>query len=134
MSPDLGDHLRPTTDNYAAGVYRVVGTDPERVTLLRVTDADDRRVHTGEVIRVDRTDLDGFTGADEPSDNRGVTVVYWSLRAFLAQLAARPVVSLGALGVVLAGWVGETVLPDAAAGAAILVGGLTLAYVGSGRL
>jgi hypothetical protein len=42
------DHLRPTAPERAGvnpGVYRVVGTDP--VTLLRVGDADGRRVTTG---------------------------------------------------------------------------------------
>lgn len=63
---DVRAHFRPTTDAHPPGVYRVVGTgDP--VALLRVTDADGRRSHTGHLERVPQTDLtDDFEPADDP--------------------------------------------------------------------
>lgn len=46
----VGDHYRAGTGtDLAPGVYRVVGTREGEVTLLRVADADGRRVHSGTV-------------------------------------------------------------------------------------
>jgi len=82
---DTGDHYRSDGDDC---VYRVVGTgDP--VALLRVTDADGRRAHSGELRRVDRDMLDaGFAPAADP--DAGVSIrrairgllqgLYWSVR------------------------------------------------------
>ena len=50
----------------AAGIYRVVGTPPGEVTLLRVGDADDLRVYTGEVTRVSRDRLPLFVETRAP--------------------------------------------------------------------
>ena len=71
------DHLRSIGDGTAApdrppGVYRVVGTPEDGVALLRVTDGDGRRAHTGEVHRVARTDLDAFEPAETPDDDRSL--------------------------------------------------------------
>lgn len=63
----LSDHVRPTDDDGLDGVYRVVGRSEERVTLLRVADATGTRRHTGELVTVSRTDLDGFVIADAPN-------------------------------------------------------------------
>lgn len=66
----VGEHYRPRTDGgggvHRAGVYRVVGTD-EGVALLRVGDADGRRIHEGEVTHVDQSRLDAdFQAATDP--------------------------------------------------------------------
>ncbi|MCU4801834.1 hypothetical protein OB920_15755 [Halobacteria archaeon HArc-gm2] len=75
----VSDHVRPSGDgpvdadrSLPPGVYRVVGTPENAVTLLRVADADGRRVHTGEVHRVPRTDLDEFEVAANPDENRSL--------------------------------------------------------------
>jgi len=73
----VSDHLRPTGDgpvdrNLPPGVYRVVGTPEDGVTLLRVADADGRRVHTGEVHTVTLSDLDDFEPAENPDENRSL--------------------------------------------------------------
>jgi hypothetical protein len=143
-SPSAYDHVRPTDADYPEGTYRVVGTADGTVTLLRVADADERRVNSGEVVAVDHDELDGFDPGENPDGNRpiGAAVAsklemgYWSIRAFLRQLVANPLPSAVALGVVLAGFLGEGVLPlpDVGLGALILAGSLGLAYVGSGRL
>lgn len=93
--PRSGEHYRPTGGAIDTavddGVYRVVGTGGG-VTLLRVTDADGRRAHTGEVRRVDRAALDAdFEPADDP--DAGLTPLatvrnrldglYWNVRKFL---------------------------------------------------
>lgn len=87
----VGDHYRPTGDALDPGVYRVVGT-AEEVVLLRVGDADGRRVHTGEVSRVDPATLDAeFESAPDPDAGVGpVSAVknalqglYWSVRGLL---------------------------------------------------
>jgi hypothetical protein len=141
--PDCYDHVRPTDANDADGVYRVVGVTEERVVLLRVGEADGRRVHTGDLRVVDRDGLDRFEPAANPDGNRPlgaavastVSTAHWSLRSFGRQLAARPEPTTLAAAVVLAGLLGGHVgaLPDVVAGGLAVVGSLALAYVGSGR-
>jgi len=98
--PTVGDHYRPRADadlgdastaDHRASVYRVVGAS-EGVTLLRVTDADGRRAHTGELIRVSAEALTAeFERAEDPdaglSPVRGLrnalSGLYWQFRKFL---------------------------------------------------
>lgn len=54
---EVGDHYRPTGAGHSQGVYRVVGTS-DGMALLRVTDGDGRRAHTGQVIQVDAEKLE----------------------------------------------------------------------------
>lgn len=143
-APSVHDHLRPIDADLPDGVYRVVGTADATVTLLFVVDADGERIHSGEVRTVARGDLDGFERVDRPDGTRpvgrvGVSLLetaYWSVRAFVKQLAAHPLPSAAAAALVLAGSVGGRAasLPDPVFGVSILVGSLGLAYVGSGRL
>lgn len=143
-SSTVYDHLRPTDSEVPKGVYRVVGTDDETVTLLRVGDADARRVNTGEVVTVARADLDGFERAANPDGNRSLGArlvgipshLYWSLRAFVRQLARNPLPAALALALVVAGMVGDSFVdaPNEAFGALIVVGALAVAFVGGGRL
>lgn len=80
LSVALGDHVRPVGENHPSGIYRVVGTgDP--VALLRVTDADDRRRATGELLSVPRDALSGFEPAANP--DAGFRPVAW-LRGLLS--------------------------------------------------
>lgn len=79
-----------TERSVPAGVYRVVGTgDP--VALLRVGDADGRRVTTGEVVRVARATVDAsFEPADDPDAGihpirtlaNAASGFYWQFRRF----------------------------------------------------
>ncbi|WP_254763716.1 hypothetical protein [Natrinema marinum] len=143
-SLSLHDHVRPTTDDYPVGIYRVVGSGDETVTLLRVGEADGRRVATGEIVIVPDDDLEAFEPAENPDGNRplGATVVstvemgYWSFRAFGKQLAARPFPAVVAVALVLIGVAGEGILPvpELVLTASVIAGGLSLALVGSGRL
>lgn len=143
-TPDVYDHLQPGGVDYPNGIYRVVGGDEEVVTLLLVADTDGRRVNTGEVTRVTKDELEGFTPAENPDGNRQLDaavrsklgVVYWSIRVFLAQLTTNPVPAAIAILVLLVGTLGEGVLPlpDHVGAGLILAGCLGLAYVGSGRL
>lgn len=48
---EVGGHYRRTGDTQDSTVYRVVGATDE-VTLLRVTDTNGRRAHTGELRHV----------------------------------------------------------------------------------
>jgi hypothetical protein len=134
--PALSDHRRTGGPTHPPGTYRVVGTDERRVTLLRVADEAGRRVHTGEVVRVARADLDAFAPAEAPPDDRSpagvVALGYWSVRAFAGELAARPRVTVAALTLVVVGSVGPFSAP--LAGSLVLAGSLLLAYVGGGRL
>ncbi|GAB6862511.1 hypothetical protein ACFQL0_15905 [Haloplanus litoreus] len=61
---------------------------------------------------------------------------YWSIRVFIQQLASNPLPTLGAIALGLAGVFGDRILslPEVVFGGVILLGGLGLAYVGSGRL
>jgi len=136
--PDPHDHLRPTDGGLPGGVYRVVGTgDP--VALLRVADADGRRVHTGVVVRVDREELSAFESVATPGDRgrdpkKVVELTYWTGRVFVGQLAANPLPTVVAVALVAVGAAGDAVgLPDVVAGLLVLLGSLGLGYVASGR-
>jgi hypothetical protein len=59
------DHVRGDGTAVETGIYRVVGVDEDRVTLLRVADGRGRRVHEGAVEYVDRDEY----GTLEPADN-----------------------------------------------------------------
>ncbi|SDY20467.1 hypothetical protein [Halobellus clavatus] len=141
--PSVSDHLRPTVPAYDDGVYRVVGVDDDRVTLLRVTDEQGRRAHTGEVLTVSHEELSGFEPAGNPRGGRTLRAVvmsapetaYWSFRAFGQQLKTAPLPAAIAAGTVILGLVGDLadVLPSLLAGILLLLGSLGLAYVGSGR-
>ncbi|MCT9096723.1 hypothetical protein [Haloarchaeobius sp. HME9146] len=64
----VAEHYRPPPESdLEAGVYRVVGQDDDRVTLLRVGDAAERRAVTGEVVSVSHEELAGFDLVREPS-------------------------------------------------------------------
>jgi hypothetical protein len=143
---DIGvyDHIRVSGTDQPDGIYRVVGVRDGGVTALKVADTDGRRIHTGEVVRLDQVTLDDVTSVPNPDGNRPLVktaasklrMMYWSGRAFVHQLAAQPVPAAAAGGLVLVGLVGEQTgqLPEWGQGVLILVGGLSLAYVGSGRL
>ena len=150
-TPDaaLGDHLRPTDaavgrPGLADGVYRVVGVRPETVTLLRVGDADGRRIVTGTVVTVERERLGGLGPAPAPERSRdpraalaAATTLYWSGRAFAAELAVRPratAACVAPLAVRPASDALGVAIPEGVAVVATLLGGVGLAYVGSGRL
>jgi hypothetical protein len=138
------DHLSPTDIDYPDGIYRVVGTSGEGVTLLRVADTDGRRINTGEIITVSYDDLDGFDPAENPDGNRplgsvltsGVETVYWSVRIFVQQLAAHPLLTVLAFAFISAGYFGEVItpLPEVVLDILTIAGALGLAYIGSGRL
>lgn len=142
-SPTVSDHVWPTDADPPDGVYRVVGVGDGTVTLLRITDADRTRRHTGETVTVDAEAFAGFDPVEPPTRSRSVGAVvasslevgYWSLRAFVSELAAHPVATAGSLALVLVGLVGDAVVPapDLLFGALIFAGSLGLAYVGGGR-
>lgn len=138
------DHVRLPHVDCPDGVYRVVGTSEETVTLLRVADADCRRAHTGELVTVDFDDLEETESVPNPDGNRSLVASiagalemgYWSVRVFGQQLAANPVLAAVAGVLFLAGTVGERFVaaPDVAFVVLVLAGGLLLAAIGSGRL
>jgi len=142
--PAVYDHFRLTDLDHPDGVYRVVGADDETVTLLRVADADGRRVNSGEIVTIRTSELAECPNAENPDGNRplGETIAsnlkmtVWSLRAFVRQLAVHPIPAGIAIALVAIGVVGEEFvqLPSVIQTASILVGSLGLAYIGSGRL
>lgn len=86
-------HFRATADaDVRAGVYRVVGTPDDSVTLLRVTDETGTRRYTGEVVQVSTETLSvAFEPAENPDAGFGVwdildrvimnvKAVYWFVR------------------------------------------------------
>lgn len=142
--PDPHEHFKPVNFDVSDGIYRVVGSDEETVTLLRVADANERRIHTGEVVTVSLDEFTGFAPAENPDGNRpfGATLAsnlemgYWSVRTFTQQLALNPLPSLVAMTLVIVGILGDQILslPDVVFGGLVLLGSLGLAYVGGGRL
>ena len=88
---ELREHYRPTNDAHDSGVYRVVGATGD-VTLLRITDTEGKRVHTGEIRRVSTFALDTeFERAEDPDAGftpvldvqNALSGLYWQVRKFL---------------------------------------------------
>ncbi|MFB6227084.1 MAG: hypothetical protein ABEH88_00600 [Halobacteriales archaeon] len=88
---EVGEHYRPVQGRHGGGVYRVVGASDE-VTLLRVADADGRRVHPGTLRSVQRATLEAdFEPAENPdagvspaeTARNAAQGLYWSVRRFL---------------------------------------------------
>jgi hypothetical protein len=143
--PAVYDHVSPTDGDYPDGVYRVVGVDGA-VTLLRITDGDGRRVHTGELVTVETGAFEAFEPVDRPTradsfaarTASAPAVGYWSLRAFGQQLRSHPRATAIAGGPALVGLVGSLAtvrsVPDPVFGALLFLGSLGLAYVGGGFL
>ena len=144
ITPDslrVSDHVRPTDDVLAAGIYRVVGTTEDTVTLLRVSDGDGRRRHTGEVVTIDAEACQTLTVAENPDDNRSIgeqvrstaNDVLWSFRVFGRSLVAHPFQSVVALALLTFGRWGDGLisLPGIAGRLIAVAGILLLAYVGS---
>lgn len=142
--PTLGDHLATEHADYRSGVYRVVGVGDRQVTLLLVGDGDEKRIHTGAVISVPLSELDGFASVEPPTRRRslresiraGRSVGYWSLRANARQLRARPT-QTALVALLLGGGLVLDVLnlvPDAVSTALVVVGSLLLVFVVTGRL
>lgn len=134
------DHVRPADDApVEAGVYRVVGTSDEGVALLRVTDADGRRRHTGEVVTVERDARAGFEAAENPDENRSLAAavrsqvqgLWWTLRLVGGTVVERPLAGGTALALVTAGLAADRVhpMPDLVEAVLILVGGFSLLYL-----
>ncbi|WP_255152917.1 hypothetical protein [Halorarius halobius] len=142
--PDPHEHFKPVNVDISDGIYRVVGSDEGTVTLLRVADANERRIHTGEVVTVSLDEFTGFTPAENPDGNRplGATLTshlemgYWSIRVFLQQLASNLIPATIAMTLVIVGVFGDQILslPDVVFGGLILLGSLGLAFIGGGRL
>lgn len=148
MPTDLAvyDHVhfpdRVAADHGATpGVYRVVGTDERAVTLLRVADADGRRRNTGELVALDRDDLEDLEPAENPDGNRSVgralaglvDGLAWQFRAFVDALADRPVASALALALLFGGLLGDRVFqaPEGLFTVAVFAGSLSLAALGA---
>ncbi|WP_206425029.1 hypothetical protein [Halosimplex salinum] len=153
FDPAVYDHVRPadgagdsdgdaeTDGAVEPGVYRVVGTRAECVTLLQVGDADGWRVNTGHVVIVDRDALDGFGPADNPDGNRpaGDAVsnflgdFVWQVRAFAGRLRANPLAATVALALVVVGHQGDRVLdvPGSWLTAVYFLGVFGVVYLGA---
>ncbi|EMA34976.1 hypothetical protein [Haloarcula japonica] len=120
---DPGNHVRPTAagpdSRVPDGVYRIVGTDDDSVTLLLVGDAAGRRVHTGEVVTVARGDLDTLEPAENPDARRSFATriisqldgLQWSLWLRWHSIRSRPVPGMAAITLLLVGAFGEGILP-----------------------
>jgi hypothetical protein len=136
---DLGvyDHVRTTGDTPDPGVYRVVGTAEDSVTLLRVTDADGTRRHTGTVVTVARANLSALEPAENPDGNRSVGTmiagrldgVYWSFRVLAGTVRERPIPGAVALAAMAVGLVGDRLVSIPEPGATVLFLGGALGLV-----
>jgi hypothetical protein len=143
-TPTVYDHYEASDTDLLDGTYRVVGSDEAAVTFLRVADTSGTRLHTGEIYRISYDELEKFEPAENPDGNQPLRnvvtskfeMVYWSLRVFSRQLTAHPLPTTTAVTLILAGSVGDRILPfpETVLGSLILTGSLALAYIGSGRL
>jgi hypothetical protein len=126
--PDVYDHVRPIDDALEPGVYRVVGTDADGVTLLQVAGPDGTRRHTGTVVTVDRDDLSAVEPAENPDGSLSVgawiagqlTGFYWSLRVLAGTVRERPIPGTVALAAMAVGLFGDPLVPLPDAGDVLL--------------
>jgi hypothetical protein len=140
-SPSVFDHVSSDETDHPDGIYRVVGTSDDGVTLLRVGDADGRRRNTGVLLTVGDDEFERFDAAGNPDGNRpaGVAVTsaamaaYWSGRILIGRLADRPRSVVVAVALVSLGVVGNgTSVPDPVVDILLIGGVLVLAYAGRG--
>jgi len=81
------DHVRAGPDGpVPEGVYRVVGTGGDGVTLLQVADERGRRVHSGPVERVERETLAALDPAENPDDGVSLSAVLDPVAAYVTAL------------------------------------------------
>jgi hypothetical protein len=140
----VGDHVRPTETGLESrvpdGVYRVVGTDEDAVTLLAVGDAVGRRVHTGEVVTVALESLAAFEPAENPDASRSFATritsqlegLRWSLWLLWRSIRSRPIPGTTAITLLLVGAFGEGIVPvsEPVLTGLFLLGTLLLVYLG----
>ena len=144
MDPAISDHLRSTDPDDDDGIYRVVGTRPDSVTLLRVTDGNGRRAHTGEILTVPTDAVAAFEPAENPDGNRSISRrvvravrnVYWSLRSAVESLVDQPLRTAAGFSLFLGGRFGGegTGLPESILSLIALGGLLLLVGVATDRL
>lgn len=142
--PSVYDHYRLADMEYEDGIYRVVGVDDSTVTLLRVGESDGRRTNTGEVITVDIKVIENSEVSENPDGNPRASGVlwsvpktaYWSAIAFIKEASSHPIRASVGIAFLAVGYFGEGTLPvpDMVLGILILIGGMSLAYVGSGKV
>lgn len=95
---DVGDaadgNAATAGTDLAPGVYRVVGVGEREATLLRVTDADGRRVRSGHVEHVAAATVAALDPAEDPDAGAGpvralaslAQGLFWSVRGTLRRL------------------------------------------------
>ncbi|QHS15867.1 hypothetical protein [Halopenitus persicus] len=143
IPPEPYDHVKPVDADVPDGIYRVVGRGEGTVTLLRVADAGERRLHTGEIVTVPLAEYPDFAPAENPDGNRPLgaglastaETGYWSLRVFTHRLTSRPFSTAIATLLAIVGIAGDRILPlpDVVHRVLILLGSIGLAYVGVAR-
>ena len=86
----VGDFLEAPADaSIPKGVYRVVGTPPDALVCLRLTDDAGNRANTGDVVRVSADDATALEPAEEPQSGVVGAIIdllqgpYWLLRSLL---------------------------------------------------
>lgn len=87
---ELGDFVEAGADSdVREGVYRVVGTPPDALVCLRLTDDAGNRANTGDVVRVSADDATALEPAEEPQSGVVGAIIdllqgpYWLLRSLL---------------------------------------------------
>jgi hypothetical protein len=134
---EVYDHVRATDDaDVAPGVYRVVGTPDDALTLLRVGDADGQRQHTGDVVSVPRSQWSTLEPAENPDGNRSVSAavrsqlqgLFWTVRLLGRTVVERPLPAIPALALVVVGLFGDPFvpIPPLGDGALVVVGAFAL--------
>ena len=71
---EVGEFYEYVGTDYPTGIYRAVGVKQqdsrERITLLRVSNDQHMRKHTGEIIHISDSEIDTFTQTVEPNKER----------------------------------------------------------------
>jgi hypothetical protein len=140
----LYDHVEVPNSDHSAGIYRVVGTTDDTVTLLHVADADGRRIHSGRIVSVSHDTYQQLPTASNPDGGGSITDLlaslpatgYWAVRGSARQLSASPLRTLLAVAAVAVGAVGPRALPVSPLVLdGLLLGGiLALVVIGEGRV
>ena len=87
---EVGDFVEAGAESgIQEGVYRVVGTPPDALVCLRLTDDAGTRANTGDLVRVDADDTSELDPASEPQSGalnalaNALQGPYWLVRSLL---------------------------------------------------
>ena len=127
-----------TGPKYERAIYRVVGQEENQLTLLRVSNDQFMRRHTGEIIYISGSEVDQFTETVEPEKENSRVVktrarmIPYEVLTILRRLKRNRLLSTLSFGLVIAGFVADSVSLGRISAVLILMGSIGISVSTSG--